>query len=133
MTAAMTDESEIRALQRKWFQATMHGDAETIGQLMTDDVVFLSPGRAPMDRSGFFDSFKAMKDHVSIHCAGEYTEVIVKGDFAYAMASLDVTVKPNNGGATIHLAGNTLSVFRREADGRWKLARDANLLMPQST
>lgn len=29
--------------------------------------------------------------------------------------------------------GHTLSFFRKQADGRWLLARDANLLTPKTT
>jgi ketosteroid isomerase-like protein len=32
------------------------------------------------------------------------------------------------GGDPQHRAGDTLTILRKEADGRWRLARDANLL-----
>ena len=129
----MTDEDTIRDLQRKWFQATMNGNVADIGDLMTDDVVFLTPGRTPFGRQEFIDSFKAMKEHVAMTCDGEYTEIVVDGDLAYAMARLDITVTPKNGGAAKQLSGNALSVFRRLPDGKWRLSRDANLLTSKST
>ena len=61
----MTDESGIRQLQRTWFRATMDGDVATISDLMTDDVVFLTTGRAPFGRQEFIDSFNAMKENVA--------------------------------------------------------------------
>lgn len=67
-----------------------------------------------------------------MQCYGEYEEIIVTGDFAYAPASLDIIATPKNGGVPKHISGNTLSIFQRSADGKWKLCRDANLLTPKS-
>jgi ketosteroid isomerase-like protein len=39
-----------------------------------------------------------------------------------------VTITPLAGGQPLRRSGATLSIYRREADGRWRLARDANLL-----
>jgi uncharacterized protein (TIGR02246 family) len=129
----MTDEDSIRNLQRKWFQATMNGDVAEIADLMTDDVVFFTPGRTPFGRNEFIESFKAMKEHVAMQCEGEYLEIVVDGALAYATARLDITVTPKNGGIAKEMSGNALSVFRRLPDGKWRLARDANLLTAKST
>ena len=31
------------------------------------------------------------------------------------------------------MSGYAMSVLRKEADGRWRIARDANLVMPEKT
>ncbi len=128
----MTDESAIRELQQTWFRAAMEGDSATIKTLMTDDIVFLSPGRPPFGKAEFMDSFEAMKDQVAMTCRGEYEEVIVTGDLAYARARLEVNVTPKNGGKPMDLSGYTLSVFKRNPNGPWQLCRDANLIAPVS-
>lgn len=129
----MTDEDSIRELQLKWFQATINGDVAGIADLMTDDVVFLTPGRAPFGRQEFIDSFKAMNEHVAMNCNGEYTEIVVDGALAYATARLNITVTTKNDGTARQLSGYALSVFRRLPDGKWQLSRDANLLTSKST
>jgi ketosteroid isomerase-like protein len=58
----------------------------------------------------------------------EIEEVRVAGDWAFIRTRLSVTMTPPQG-APVERAGHTLTVFRREA-GRWRLARDANLLAP---
>ncbi|MCA9038227.1 MAG: SgcJ/EcaC family oxidoreductase [Planctomycetaceae bacterium] len=126
----MTDDIAIRDLQRTWLRATEDGDIATISGLMTDDVVFLTPGRPPFGRQEFIQSFQGMIGQVAMHCRGEYEEIIVTGDFAYARARLDITVTPKIGGVPKHLSGNTLSILRRSPNGEWKLCRDANLLTP---
>lgn len=127
----MTDQEAIRDLQRRWFHATQNGDVTGLADLMTDDVVFFTSGRAPFGREAFLDSFRAMQESVVLSCNGEYLEVIVAGDLAYATARLDITVTPKSGGPIKQLAGNALSVFRRMPDGSWRLARDANLVAPK--
>jgi uncharacterized protein (TIGR02246 family) len=43
-----SDEQEIRQLVATWMAATKAGDIDTVLPLMTEDVVFLLPGRPPM-------------------------------------------------------------------------------------
>jgi ketosteroid isomerase-like protein len=60
----------------------------------------------------------------------EIQEIQISGDHAYMWSQLRVEVTPP-GGVTVKRAGHTLSVLRKEG-GRWRLARDANLLSPVS-
>ena len=55
-------------------------------------------------------------------------ELRVAGDWARCWSDLTVTVTPRDGGAPIGRSGPVRSIFRREPDGRWVLARDANML-----
>jgi ketosteroid isomerase-like protein len=55
-------------------------------------------------------------------------EILVAGDIASCWARLEVHAVPLDGSAPSVLRGDVLSVYRREADGAWRLARDANLL-----
>ena len=125
-----TDEQAIRATQAAWLDATAKGDLSRLLPLMAEDVVFLQPGRQPFGRDEFAALFSAGLQQVRISCAGELEEVVVVGDAAYARARLSASVTPLAGGEARHLAGYTLSVFRKLPDGRWVLARDANLLTP---
>jgi uncharacterized protein (TIGR02246 family) len=67
----------------------------------------------------------------SIERTTEIRELPVPGDWAHLRNSLQVAVTPP-GGNTVRNAGYTLTLLRKEADGRWRLARDANLLTPQA-
>ena len=57
---------------------------------------------------------------------------MVAGDIAFTRGRLAVAVTPLAGGSGKRLSGYTLSVFRRQTGGSWVLARDANLLSPES-
>ena len=124
------DEQAIRNLVATWMEATNAGDVARIVPLMADDVLFLTPGGPPFGRDAFVAGFTAFAQQQRINCTGELEEVVVAGDMAYARARLAVSITPRNGGETSYLAGFTLGVYRKTPDGRWVLARDANLVMP---
>ena len=44
-------------------------------------------------------------------------------------SKLTVVATPPGGGPSTTRSGHTLTIFHKE-DGRWRLARDANLLAP---
>ena len=125
----MTDESQIRALIQTWQSATQAGDIDTVLGLMTDDVVFLVPGRLPMNKAEFESLSRVPPGAAAPKLEGrsEVQEIQVSGDLAYAWTRLAVRVTPPGAAQSIDRAGYTLTVFRRVA-GRWLLARDANLL-----
>jgi uncharacterized protein (TIGR02246 family) len=122
------DEREIRALVARWMEATRAGDMETVLGLMTDDVVFLLPGREPMDRAEFARvSARGEGARPEIEGKSEVQEVVVAGDWASMWTKLEVRVRAPGAEEVMVRAGYTLSVLRK-VEGRWLLARDANLL-----
>lgn len=125
----MTDEEQIRTLVAAWHAATRAGDTDTVLGLMTDDAVFLLPGRPPMDKAAFAALSRVPPGAArpAIDIRADIEELLVSGDFACMRAHLAVTITPPGGAAPMQRAGHTLTVFRR-VDGRWLLARDANLL-----
>ncbi len=128
------DEREIRDLAATWMTATKDGRYDRVLELMTDDAVFLQPGRAPMvGKRAFMEALTAAAGAGGVKLDGksEVREVRVMGEWAFMWTHLIVTVTPE-GGAPITRTGHTLTVLRKE-DGRWKLARDANMLGPPST
>jgi uncharacterized protein (TIGR02246 family) len=120
------DERAIRDLVSKWMTATKAGDTATVLGLMTDDVVFMVPGREPFGKDAFAKASEGMAG-MSMEGTSEIHELAVLGDIAYARTQLAVTMTPA-GGAPVKRAGWTLTIFRKQPDGRWLLARDANLL-----
>ena len=126
-----TDEQAIRNLIATWMAATKAGDVETVLSLMTDDVVFLVPGHEPMRKSGFAAAAKAQLAPGAPKFEGfsEIEEVKIAGEWAFMRTKLRVVVTPPGAGSTMERAGYTLTVLQKQ-NGRWLLARDANLLGP---
>lgn len=123
-----SDEKQIRDLVATWHRATKAGDLDTVLSLMTDDVVFLTPGRPPMTKADFAaaSQSQAAGPRPEFDSALEIQELQVAGDWAFMQSHISLTVTPP-GGDPIQRAGHTLTVFRKFG-GKWLLARDANLL-----
>ena len=122
------DQHAIRALVAEWMDATRRGDTEAVLALMTDDVVFLVPGQEPMGKTAFRAASGAQgAARPSFDAVSDIKEIHVDGTTAYLWSHLAVTITPPSGDTPIKRAGHTLTIFRK-VDGRWRLARDANLL-----
>jgi uncharacterized protein (TIGR02246 family) len=126
------DERQIRDVVATWMEATKVGDTETVLSLMTDDVVFLVPGHPPMiGRAAFAAAARSEpgRPRPQFEGTSEIQEVQVAGEWAFMWSRLRVVGTPADGSAPSIRAGHTLSIFRKE-NGRWRLARDANMLAP---
>ncbi len=123
------DEQAIREVFETWQRAAVASDIDQLLPLMSEDVVFLTPGNPPMKgREAFAAAFKSNIPRVGLESKGELEEIVVVGDVAYCRAHLMVTKTPLEGGPSKRLTGYTLTIFRKQPDGRWVLVRDANLL-----
>lgn len=96
---------------------------------MVDDAVFLVAGQPPMDKGAFAAASGSAPDERPVFDGiSDIKEIYVEGSVGYLWSHLTVTVSPPRGGAPIKRSGHTLTVFRK-IEGRWLLARDANLLV----
>jgi uncharacterized protein (TIGR02246 family) len=129
------DERAIREMHSTWIDAVNAGDLVCLLSLMADDVVFLTPGHAPVGRDGFFRGFSAAHQQARINCISELEDVVVVGEVAYTLSRDSLSVTPRAGSETIQeeamqFAGHRITVYRKQPDGRWLLARDAHTLSP---
>jgi uncharacterized protein (TIGR02246 family) len=120
------DEKEIRALIERWMSATKAGDLTTVLDMMTDDVVFLVPGKEPFGKSEFAATSAGMKD-IEIAGVSDIQEIEVVGTWAVLRNRIEMIITPR-GGASVQRGGYTLTIMRKGPDGKWRLSRDANLL-----
>jgi uncharacterized protein (TIGR02246 family) len=123
-----TDEQKILAVINAWGEASAAGDLTAQLNLMTHDVIFLTPGNPPMHRDQFAVGFKAMIAVVRLACRSNVQEIKISGDLAVCWNLLEVDFTPIEGGETVKHAGHTLTALRRGTDGQWRIWRDANLL-----
>jgi ketosteroid isomerase-like protein len=57
-------------------------------------------------------------------------DVVVVGEVAYTLSRDSLSVTARAGGEAMQLAGHRITVYRKQPDGRWLLARDAHTLSP---
>ena len=99
---------------------------------MSEDVIFLVPGKPPIQgRAEFEKGLRSLLQSHRIESTGKIEEIRVAGDLAYSWTTLSVRITPLTGGDSIERSGSALSIFRKQANGiAWLLVRDANLLAP---
>ena len=120
------DERAIEELVNSWMEASTRGDTEQVLSLMTDDIQFIVPGREPFGK----DEFRAMSEQMSgvtVDGHARIRDMRVLGDWAWISNHIEVSVT-SPGRQTVHRSAYTLSILRRCADRKWRLARDANLV-----
>jgi hypothetical protein len=119
---------DLRSRQREDSRSRRHLDARRAGG---------GPGNGFESHSGRRDfpftgstaaALRSALGQVRIEGKPDIQEIHVAGDYAFCWNQLSVTATPLQGGPAQRRAGPTLSVFRKERDGRWILFRDANML-----
>ena len=124
-----SDEQAIQDLVKLWMDASKRGDLDTVLGLMSDDVVFMVSGKAPFGKEAFAVGSKGMEG-MTIDGTSDIQELQVLGDWAWMRNKLRVAITPP-GGKTMVRSGYTLTILRKNAEGRWVITRDANLLAPE--
>src|ERR1700690_4302943 len=125
-----SDERALHEVHKTWIDAVNAGDLARLLTLMADDVVFLDPGQAPCGRDGFPLGFSAAHQQSRIRCISELQEVVIVGAIAYTLCRDSLSVTPRAGGEATELAGHRITIYRKQPDGGWLVACDANTLAP---
>jgi uncharacterized protein (TIGR02246 family) len=120
------DEQAIRNVVDTWMSATRSGDLQTVLSLVADDALFMVPGREPFGKAEFAAASRSMTN-VRVDGRSEVLEVQVFDGWAYLRNHIEVTIAAE-GAPLVQRKGYTLTILRKEPDGRWVLARDANLV-----
>jgi len=121
------DERAIRDLVNTWMSASKAGDTEKVLSLMSDDVVFMVPGQEPFGKAAFAAA-SASQQGMRIEGTADIVELQVLGEWAFTRTHLDIAVTPPGATQAVRRAGYTLTLLRKDASGRWLLARDANVV-----
>ena len=127
--SADEDKRQIRKLIDAWIAASNARNLPALMDMMTDDVVFMTPGRAPFGKAEFAADVERMKG-VAIDARAEVQEIEVSGALAYIRNHIRVELT-SPGQAPKRMSGYAMSVLRKDDDGRWRIARDANLVRPE--
>jgi ketosteroid isomerase-like protein len=119
----MNDAQTIRQQADRLAAAFNRADAEAVSDLATNDVVSMPPNQPPIlglvaARSWWKEGFRVAASHVDF----SIQELNVVGDWAMGPYTWTMETRPTGGGATGTDNGHGFWVWRRQADGSWKLA-----------
>ncbi len=124
-TSASIDISGIDRLRGVHVAALDAGDANTWATCFTDDAVQMPPhfganaGKAAIQSwsTGFLKMF-ACRFSLSVE------EVRDAGDWAFERGRYKITLTPRAGGESVDDIGKYITIYQRQSDGSWKIARD---------
>ena len=102
-------------------------DAAKVNSYYTPDAIIATAGR-PAAKDGRSVS-KAIKDDLvdpnfKMILSNEKTEVAASGDLAYRRGSYKITATNPQTKLAEHIVGTYLTIFRKQADGSWKIVED---------
>ena len=120
-------ESDVQAIT-EIRERTMHaenvGDAEFFDSACAEDVVVMPPGMpVVVGRDAAVGFMRAFLGQFDLRIEYVSEEIRVDGDVAYDRGTYSQTLGPKCGGTEASENGNYLWLYRRAADGTWKMAR----------
>src|SRR5437868_547972 len=119
------EEAAIRATDAQWLAAVKARDAEEAASFWSDDASINMPNAATITGK------KAIRDYVaesfkspdfSITWATDKVEVARSGEMAYATGVSQITFRA--GKQLVTVKNNGFGVWKKQADGQWKVAVD---------
>ena len=119
------DLAAISAFKAGYLKAINSGDSAALAALTDEDHVMLAPGRPPVvgksandaANSNAFRQFNIVEHWIPV-------ETVIDGNLAYQRGAFTVDATPKAGGATHATRGSFLRIYRRRADGSWRMTRD---------
>ncbi|MFW6078976.1 MAG: YybH family protein [Gemmatimonadota bacterium] len=117
----------VRAIERRgaeWVDAARREDADALAALYTEDAVLLPPGAEALSGR---EAIRAMFADQFARFDGEYDfrteEIVVRDDLAYRWGGYRAAIEVP-GGEAMRLDDSFIEIWRRGADGEWRIARD---------
>lgn len=122
------NKADIAAMKEKIDQYAVTcnaGDFEGWISLWTDDGIQMYPGTpARIGKEQIRAGMKPAFDQLILKMAITNHEARVSGDLGFLRGTYTLSMIPKAGGETIEFDGKYLTIFERQADGSWKVARD---------
>ena len=124
--AASASDPAARQAHEAYVTAINSNNLDSLLAMLTEDIVYLPPhepvlvGKAAVRpwAQGYLNAFR-------IHWEKASLEFVVAGDWAFELYSYKSTDTPQGGGAALEDTGKGLVIYHHDADGTWRVARDA--------
>src|SRR5687768_13264573 len=115
----------IQAREREWSAAFLAGDAAAVANLYTEDGAQVQPaGDWYRGREAITAGVKKQLDTLNVTAREDVTEeVIPAGDYVIEIGHYTLTATTKKGNKPVTGAGRYMVVWRKDADGQWRLYR----------
>lgn len=124
----VTSEEDIAAInQARALEAegASSGDANAALAAYAEDVVFMPPNEPAMTGHDAVRAwFQAASEQMDISVTYTASDVAIAGDWAIERYAGTATFTPKGGGDSVREQIKGIHIYRRQADGTWKIAQD---------
>jgi uncharacterized protein (TIGR02246 family) len=124
---AMQVRATLEAINLKFAAAMMRSDAAGAAGAYASDAIVMLPNQPAMKGTAAIQQgLAAMFKEMTVKAFTPKTaEVIVAGDYAFESGTFEMTMQAK-GGPAMTDKGKYLTVWKKQADGGWKVLRDIN-------
>lgn len=99
---------------------------DSLTEMFTEDIVFLAAHAPPIVGKAAVRAWaEAYLQAFTTHWEKTLQEFVVAADWAFERYTYKSTDKPKAGGADVVDTGWGLVIYHHDADGKWRVARDA--------
>ena len=125
-TQTAAPDSTAHLAHENYTKAINSNNLDSLLSMMTEDVVFLAAHSAPMiGKAAIRPWAEGYLKAFTTNWVKESEEFIVSGEWAFERYSYKSTDTPKAGGAPVVDTGWGLVIYHRDADGKWRVARDS--------
>ncbi len=123
----------IQAREREWSAAFLAGDPVAVANLYTEDGAQVQPaGDWFRGREAITAGMKKQLDTLNVTAREDITEeVIVAGDYVVEFGRFTYAATTKKGNKPATGAGRYVVLWRKDADGQWRLHRDLGSEAPK--
>jgi len=123
----VSDVAQVYELWNEYAATVNAGDFERWISLWIDDGIRMSPsnlGPRQVGKEQIQAAVQPLFDSSDLAATISTEEVQILGERAYSHGTFEITVTPKDGGDTLVLNGNFLTILEKQNDGSWKIAID---------
>ncbi len=117
-----------------WAHSALAGDSVEFGTLWDTNAIKMANGNPTLIGQAGIQEFRRQKDaKVAFDTFDvQIQEYQLAGEFGWARGVYTLVVHPRAGGDPISDIGTFLTVFKKQADGSWKVYRDTMMTLPKT-
>jgi ketosteroid isomerase-like protein len=97
---------------------------------MAPDLEVIPPGEQPLAGADAHDFYGDLFDNFTTFLKPTDIEVVVSGDWAFRRYAYELSLTPKAGGETLIMRGHGIHMFKRQADGSWRVTKDIYNTLP---
>lgn len=129
------DIKKIKEVAAQYRNAGTSGDLDLFMDAWTDDAIRMEDGfHAIIGKEKIREHFEPLLGRFDnkIELYGNF-EIEVSGTLAYSISNYIITITPKDGGPVTKFDGKVVDVYKKQADGSWKIYIDAPSSNPKWT